>query len=200
MTPDAETDVVFDPSQTLEVPGGRFPLGLAAMLLGFGVLLIWGSWHMWTDGGQMIGVVLFLFLVGLALSALPIFVIWKQRQAGLGGAILSPGGFVFPSPNGNTIPWAEISGIQLNRVKGMAFIGIGLTDAGRGHLNRSRAMNKLSKIGEGATGPGDLTIAPPNVQMPLEIFYTLLLTYVAEHAGHPWAKQQLAEIAESEGG
>ncbi len=194
MSADQEEELAFDTDTTTEIPPGRIPVWMTVVLVLFGGIFAAGGAMMLRD--QVAASSVFVFLMGIAMLGLAIFALIKLRGGPIGGATLTPEGLAMPGTNGKLIPWSEVSGVQLASTRYLTFVGIGLTEAGRGYLNRSKLMHRVTKASEASTGPGDVTITQQLVGMPLGMFYALVLAYASAHADHPWAKTQLSEVVE----
>lgn len=189
-----QDEVVFDTRETIEISPGRFSVWGQVFLFLLGGFGLWMATVARNEGNTPVAVIAAAF--GALLVALPIYIMMKQRRQTGGNVILSPAGLTIPGTGGTPIPWVELSGVGGRMVHGIPMIGIGLTDKGRTYLDRSKAMNMITKATEGAVGPGDVTLSQQSLTMPLGMFYALLLTYASQHGGHPWANEQLAEVAE----
>lgn len=194
MSADQEEELTFDTGTTTEIPPGRVPVWATVVLVLFGGIFAVGGAMMLRD--QVAAPSVFVFLMGIAMLGLAVFALIKQRGGPIGGATLAPGGLAIPGTDGKLIPWSEVSGVQLARTRHLTFVGIGLTETGRGYLNRSKLMHRVTKASETGFGPGDAAITQQLVGMPLGMFYALVLAYASAHANHPWADTQLSEVVE----
>ncbi|WP_374634039.1 hypothetical protein [Paracoccus sp. (in: a-proteobacteria)] len=194
MSTDQEDELAFDTATTTEIPPGRIPVWMIVVLVLFGGIFTAIGVMMLRE--QVGASSAFVFLMGVLMLGLGIFALIKQRRSALGGATLAPEGLALPGTEGKLIPWSEVSGLQIAQTRHMTFVGVGLTETGRGYLNRSKLMHRTAKATEASFGPGDVTITQQLVGIPLGMFYALVLAYASAHAGHPWADAQLSEIAE----